>query len=106
MQVNVFDRYIVIKDRDGHPYMDESLVERLDEMFNTYGVAHSFSLPREKTIEECPEAALELAYNSCDEMAFSLVYMLFNKTYRAASDEGIAKSMVAVSAKFMDDKEV
>ena len=41
MQVNVFDRYIVIKDRDGHPYMDESLVERLDEMFNTYGVAHS-----------------------------------------------------------------
>lgn len=106
MKVNVFDRFIVVKDREGHPYMDKSLVERLDEMLNTYGVPHSFSLPREMTIEDCPEAALELAYNSCDEMAFSLVYMLFNKTYRAASDEGIAKSMVAVSAKFMYDKEV
>lgn len=28
MKVNVFDSYIVIKDRDGHPYMDESLVEK------------------------------------------------------------------------------
>lgn len=106
MKVNVFDRFIVVKDREGHPYMDKSLVERLDEMLNTYGVSHSFSLPREETIEECPEADLEISYNSGDEMAFSLVYMLFNKVYRAASDEGISKSMVAVSVKFMDDKEV
>lgn len=102
MKVNVFDRFIVVKDREGHPYMDKSLVERLDEMLNTYGVPHSFSLPREMTIED----ALELSYNSCDEMAFSLVYMLFNKTYRAASNEWIVKSMVEVSAKFMDVKEV
>lgn len=99
MQVNVFDRYVVIKDRDGHPYMDESLVERLDEMLNTYGVAHAFSLPREKSIEDFPEAAIEVAYNFCDEITFSLVYMLFSKVYRGETDEGIAKSMRKISAK-------
>lgn len=99
MQVNVFDRYIVIKDHDGRPYMDESLVERLDEMFNTYGVAHAFSLPREKSIEDFPGAAIEVSYNSCDEMAFSLVYMLFGKAYRDTSDDEIAKSMMKISKK-------
>lgn len=53
-----FDRYVVIKDCDGCRYMDESLVERLNEMLNTYGVYHAFSLPREDSIEDFPEAVV------------------------------------------------
>ena len=99
MQVNVFDRYVVIKDCDGCRYMDESLVERLNEMLNTYGVSHAFSLSREDSIEDFPEAVIEVAYNSCDEMTFSLVYMLFSKVYRGASDDRIAESMMKISKK-------
>lgn len=81
MKVHVFDTYVTIKDREGHPDMDDTLLEKLDEMLTTYGVPHAFSLPHEKTMEECPEATLEVAYDSSDDITFSLVYILFNKTY-------------------------
>lgn len=47
--------------------MDDTLLEKLDEMLTTYGVPHAFSLPHEKTMEECPEATLEVAYDSSDD---------------------------------------
>jgi len=81
MKVHVFDTYVTIKDREGHPDMDDTLLEKLDEMLTTYGVPHAFSLPHEKTMEECPEATLEVAYDSSDDITFSLMYILFNKTY-------------------------
>ena len=62
MKVHVFDTYVTIKDREGHPDMDDTLLEKLDEMLTTYGVPHAFSLPHEKTMEDCPEAVLEVAY--------------------------------------------
>lgn len=81
MKVHVFDTYVTIKDREGHPDMDDTLLEKLDEMLTTYGVPHAFTLPHEKTMEDCPEATLEVAYDSSDDITFSLVYILFNKTY-------------------------
>lgn len=68
MKVHVFDTYVTIKDREGHPDMDDTLLEKLDEMLTTYGVPHAFSLPHEKTMEDCPEAALEVAYDSSDDI--------------------------------------
>lgn len=50
MKVHVFDTYVTIKDREGHPDMDDTLLEKLDEMLTTYGVPHAFSLPHEKTM--------------------------------------------------------
>ena len=67
MKVHVFDTYVTIKDREGHPDMDDTLLEKLDEMLTTYGVPHAFSLPHEKTMEDCPEAVLEVAYDSSDD---------------------------------------
>lgn len=102
MKVHVFDTYVTIKDREGHPDMDDTLLEKLDEMLTTYGVLHAFTLPHEKTMEDCPEATLEVAYDSSDDITFSLVYILFNKTYRGATDKAVAESMIKVSAKYMD----
>lgn len=102
MKVKVFDCYVPIKDREGHPDMDDALLEKLDEMLTTYDVAHAFSLPHEKTMEDHPEATLEVAYDSSDDITFSLVYMLFNKAYRNSADKKVAESMVKVSAKYMD----
>lgn len=102
MKIHIFDRYVHIKNCEGHPDMDDTLFEKLDEMLTTYGVAHAFSLPHEKTMEDHPEAILEVAYDFSDDIAFSLVYMLFNKIYRGASDKGVADSMIKVSAKYMD----
>ena len=53
-------------------------------------------------MEDCPEATLEVAYDSSDDITFSLVYILFNKTYRGATDKAVAESMIKVSAKYMD----
>ena len=94
MKVHVFDTYVTIKDREGHPDMDDTLLEKLDEMLTTYGVPHAFSLPHEKT--------MEVAYDSSDDITFSLVYILFNKTYRGVTDKAVAESMIKVSAKYMD----
>lgn len=102
MKVHVFDTYVTIKDREGHPDMDDTLLEKLDEMLTTYGVPHVFTLPHEKTMEDCPEATLEVAYDSSDDITFSLVYILFNKTYRGVTDKAVAESMIKVSAKYMD----
>ena len=44
MKVHVFDTYVTIKDREGHPDMDDTLLEKLDEMLTTYGVPHAFTL--------------------------------------------------------------
>lgn len=35
MKVHVFDTYVTIKDREGHPDMDDTLLEKLDEMLTT-----------------------------------------------------------------------
>ena len=75
MKVHVFDTYVTIKDREGHPDMDDTLLEKLDEMLTTYSVPHAFSLPHEKTMEDCSEAVLEVAYDSSDDITFSLVYV-------------------------------
>ena len=37
MKVHVFDTYVTIKDREGHPDMDDTLLEKLDE------IKHKFS---------------------------------------------------------------
>lgn len=39
MKVHVFDTYVTIKDREGHPDMDDTLLEKLDEMLTTYTCA-------------------------------------------------------------------
>ena len=35
MKVHVFDTYVTIKDREGHPDMDDTLLEKLDEKLTT-----------------------------------------------------------------------
>lgn len=44
----------------------------------------------------------KIAYDSSDDITFSLVYILFNKTYRGVTDKAVAESMIKVSAKYMD----
>ena len=60
MKVHVFDTYVTIKDREGHPDMDDTLLEKLDEMLTTYGVPHAFTLPHEKTMKIARKLLLKL----------------------------------------------
>ena len=54
------------------------------------------------TMDDCPEATLEVAYDSTDDITFSIVYILLDKTYRGVADKAVAESMIKVSAKYMD----
>ena len=46
MKVHVFDTYVTIKDREGHPDMDDTLLEKLDEMLNLWCAPRFYPSPR------------------------------------------------------------
>ena len=81
MKTTVFDCVINMKDEEGYPNVDESLIEKLNAMLNEYGIRHSFSLPHPATIEEIPNVAISLHYCEEDDMTVSLIYALFSKVY-------------------------
>lgn len=74
---------------------DEKAVEALDEMLNAYDIPHSISLPYQGDIDELEELGdveLTIFYMEDDEMTFDLVYLLWSKKYRNASDKKIAEN--------------
>lgn len=100
-----FDTYVTIKDREGHPDMDDTLLEKLDEMLTTYGVPHAFTLPHEKTMEDCPEATLEVAYDSSDDITFSLVYAVYAAGANSKLTVGGTVKLVIINSSFKKPSE-
>jgi hypothetical protein len=88
----IFDRYLVMSNKDGVTEVDLTL-DKLDEMLNTYGVKHSFTLPHSVIIEKYPNAVITLNYNNEDDMLLSLVYALFLKMHRGADDNLLGKAL-------------
>ncbi|MDR1218363.1 MAG: hypothetical protein LBK73_02005 [Treponema sp.] len=92
----IFDASLVISDVDGVPEVGSTL-DKLDETLDAYGVKHSFTLPHPVMIAKNPNAVVVLNYSDEDDMLVSLIYALFSKAHRGASDrslsEALAKSM-------------
>lgn len=92
-KVNVFDTYKIIRDRNGFTNFTEELLEKLDEMLDQFGVAHAFCECRNEYIEEDDSSVITVMYNGEDGGKFFLVYALFIRTYRGATDEQIKEAM-------------
>lgn len=95
--VAIFDRYMNIKNRKGFEDVTEEKLEILDKMLNEYSVPHAFCLVKADEIEEIhkdPEVeyCCSLEYEEKDEITLELVYMLWNKVHRGASDDAIKKA--------------
>lgn len=101
MKLNVFDHYQIIQDTEEHPF-DMGLLEKLDEMLNIYGVAHAFTIPHQETLDEKPDACIEVDYCEDDHMTFSLVYALFCKTCRKITDRKLAGALERVAAHYSE----
>lgn len=91
----IANRYQVIKNTNDCT-VEESMIEKLDEMLNEYGVKHFFTLPdgdgTGAAIDQ--DAVLNVYYDDdTDTMTFFLVYALWTKTVRKASDQRIINGM-------------
>lgn len=95
----IADETTIIKDTENHP-IKEGMIEKLDEMLTEYGVQHFFTLPIDATdgIANNDDDYLNVFYDSKDEMTFNLVYMLWVKTIRNATDEMIETAMKKIVA--------
>lgn len=95
--LKIFDRYINIKNREGIEDCTMELVEKLDQMLTEYGVAHAFSLASKEEIDTINDTADEycvtLMYEEEDEITLGIVYTLWARVYRKASDEKVRKAM-------------
>ena len=98
MKTTVFDSYLVIRNKDGFPNVDETL-DKLDEMLDVFGVKHSFTIPHEVVIEKHPNAVVTLNYNDEDDMLLSLIYGLFCKFYRRSEDKDLAEALAEVAVR-------
>lgn len=87
-----------IRSTENHP-IEDGMIEKLDEMLTEYGVQHFFTLPIDSTdgIANNDDDYLNVFYDSKDEMTFDLVYMLWMKSVRNASDEMIKKAMSKIT---------
>ena len=98
--VAIFDRIINIQNNSKKGFEDvtEEKLEILDKMLNEYGIAHAFCLATaeeiDKMYEKNPdiEYCCSLEYEEKDEITLELVYMLWTKLHRGASDEAIRKA--------------
>lgn len=95
----IADETTTIKDTENHP-IKEGMIEKLDEMLTEYGVQHFFTLPIDATdgIANNDDDYLNVFYDSKDKMTFNLVYMLWVKTVRNATDEMIETAMKKIVA--------
>lgn len=101
MKITVFDTYIAMGDEEGYPDINEALVEKLDEMLNTYGITHAFTLPSESTLIKQPNAALALHYDSKDGIEVELICALFYRVYRKVESERLAKTLVKIASHYI-----
>lgn len=86
MNITVFDELIIIYNKDGHPDMDEENLTKLDRMLNEYNIKHAFALPTEK-----------------DSLEVELIYTLFSRLYRSAKDETVAKTLIKVANRYLNN---
>ena len=95
----IADMTKTIKDTADYP-IEEGMIEKLDAMLTEYGVQHFFSQPISSTdgIADNDEDCLNVFYDSKDGIAFALVYMLWCKAIRKATDEMVKKAMKNVAA--------
>jgi hypothetical protein len=98
--VTVFDRFLVIRNREGTPGVDETL-EKLDEMLNAYGVEHSFTLPHDAVIAKHQNATVILNYSDEDNIVLSLIYALFCRVYRGAEDKELGEALVKIASRYI-----
>ena len=96
----IADHFINIKSTEENT-IEDGMIEKLDEMLTENGIQHVFTLPIESEdgIAKDPEVVLSLGYEEVDDMAVSLVYMLWAKTVRKVSDERISKWMSKMTSK-------
>jgi hypothetical protein len=104
METTVFDTYLVLHNKEGVRNIDEVL-DKLDEMLDTYGIEHSFTLPHGACLEKHPTAVMALNYKGEDNMALSLVYALFSKIYRGADDYRLGKVLAQIASDYTREAE-
>ena len=108
--IKIFDRYLNITNREGFTDCTEELLEKLSDMLNEYGVAHSYCLTDAKEIEAIEsrdrEYCVTVMYEEKDEVTFSLVYMLWAKLHRGVGDDLIKKAMGKKSGKDITEEMV
>jgi len=94
--ITIFDRYVNIKNREGFDDCTEEKLVELSHMLTQYGIAHSFCLADAKEIKAIEDKGMEycvtLMYEEDKEVALELIYMLWMKAHRNASDEDIKKA--------------
>ncbi len=98
--IAIFDRIIDIKNdsKKGFEDVTEEKLEALDKMLTASGVSHAFALVTveeiDKIYEKNPdcEYCCSLEYEEKDEVTVELVYMLWSKVHRGASDAAIRKA--------------
>lgn len=95
--VTIFDRYFNIKNRERFEDCTKEKLEKLSFMLKASGVDHAFCFTTEEEIKQINDNGAEycvtLMYEEEKEVTCELVYMLWMKLYRNASDEDIKKAM-------------
>lgn len=92
-KINVFDTYLIIKDREGITGFNEDLLEKLDNILDQFGVDHAFCECRNEDLIANENSVLTVMYNESDDTKFFLAYALFIQTYRNATDDMIIEAM-------------
>jgi len=94
--ITIFDRYTNIKNREGFDDCTEEKLVELSNMLTQYGIAHSFCLTNAEEIKAIEDKDMEycatLMYEEDKEVTAGLIYMLWMKAHRNASDEVIKKA--------------
>lgn len=92
-KINVFDTYKNIKDSEKYGDFTEEMLEKLDDMLDEYGIAHSFSLCRNEDLDADINNSITVMYNSDDHTKFFMVYALFCMKYRNLEAEKVEEAM-------------
>lgn len=93
----VFDRTVYITTREGMSYPTTYLVQTLDNMLTEYNIPHAFSELLDMEIDDYEtkhpdrEVIIKILYCEDNEIEFNLIYALWLKVCRGASDECILK---------------
>lgn len=94
--ITIFDRYFNITNREDFADCTEEKLEVLSKMLTEYGVPHTFCLTSAEEIQKIEDGGREycvtLMYETEKEVTCELVYMLWTKIHRGASDKAIYKA--------------
>ena len=93
----IFDRMVYITNKDNLSYPTTYLVQTLDNMLTEYNIPHAITELLDMEISDFEtkhpdqEVIIKILYCEDNEIEFNLIYALWLKVCRGASDEFILK---------------